>query len=145
MGYTMISLPSPVYLKKKNFIFISYVDRFEKKMWEADKKARLKAVKYLKVKLRQLIKNKWGKGDLYKGVDYYNGRRISKIGFHKPAYHAHLLEFGTDERFVMNFKGHEALIKSVGRMEKQEFFKPFLNDEKNNVIEIINYQWLHNV
>lgn len=141
-----MNMPRPKMFRKGNFVFVSWVDKVEKQMKESERKCRLKAVRYLKVKLKQLIKNKWGKGDLYKGVDYYHGKiRVSKIGFHKPAYHAHLIELGTDWRFVKNFRGIQGREESVGRHEKEPFFKPFLMSEAKNVELIIAKEWLHNV
>ena len=36
------------------------------------------------------------KGDLLKGIDKKDGKRASYVGAMAPAYHAHLLEFGTE-------------------------------------------------
>lgn len=142
----MITLPKPKMIQKGNIVFISWVDKINKQMKDTERKCRLKAVKYLKVRLKQLVKNKYGKGDLYKGIDYYHGKyKISKIGFRKPAYHAHLIELGTDVRWVWNYKGHKGLLKEVGKMDEKPFFRPFLNDESENVKAIIENEWLHNV
>jgi hypothetical protein len=66
-------------------------------------------------------------GRLQKGIGFAHDRHAQDIethvGFHRPAYHAHLMEFGTDARYQTNYK-KKPLKKSkfVGHVAPRPFF-----------------------
>lgn len=124
-----------------NVYYTSFFDEVNKQLNKGEKRNRLKAVRYLARKLRLEIKKEYGKNDLYEGIDYDHGETISRFGYTKPAYHAHLIEFGTDERFVKNWR-KTGKGKSVGRMPKKPIFIPFIQKEADNVGSILAEPWV---
>lgn len=125
-----------------NFLFESYVDAINKDIDKYETERRKKAVQYLAKKLRQKIKNQYGKGNLYKGVAHVTYDKLSKVGYTKPAQHAHLIEFGTDRRFVMNYKGKKNNQKDVSYMKPNPILKNTINEESPMVEKILASGWL---
>lgn len=116
----------------------SYVADVNREIQKGERRNRLKATRYITKKLKQEVKNKYGEGNLYKGIDYVHYDDLSKFGFTKPAQHAHLIEFGTDERFVKNYRGQKGVYKSVGRMKDDKpVFRPVVIREAANVGKIL--------
>ena len=116
----------------------SYIADVNREIQKGERRNRLKATRYITKKLKQEVKNKYGEGNLYKGIDYVHYDDLSKFGFTKPAQHAHLIEFGTDERFVKNYRGHKGVYKSVGRMKNDKpVFRPVVLREAANVGKIL--------
>jgi hypothetical protein len=91
-------------------------------------------------------------GDLYKGVAAEGrgqraghksaGRAYAIVGMTRPAYHAHLLEFGTKERVVKNFRGHPGRAVKVGRVKAKPFFTPPFEAEAGAVEQILSGTWV---
>lgn len=105
--------------------------------------------------LRQKLKDKVGRnqisrpgeppgrqsGDLKKGIKFTREPGQRFIGVGKPAYHAHLLEFGTGPRLVKNYRG-KGTAKLVGAQAARPFMIPTFEAEKENVKKILSEQWL---
>lgn len=82
-------------------------------------------------------------GDLQKGIGWkYNSDFTREVGAHSPAYHFHLLEFGTVERETNRrrngkIKNSKATGHSTGRMEARPFFFRTCDAEKEAMKEIL--------
>lgn len=66
-------------------------------------------------------------GRLQKGIGFAYNRHAqdieTQVGFHRPAYHAHLMEFGTDARYQKNYKKKPLKkLKFVGYVAPRPFF-----------------------
>lgn len=66
-------------------------------------------------------------GGLQKGIGFAHDRHAqdieTQVGFHRPAYHAHLMEFGTDARYQKNYKKKPLKkLKFVGYVAPRPFF-----------------------
>lgn len=66
-------------------------------------------------------------GDLQKGIGFAHDRHAqdieTQVGFHRPAYHAHLMEFGTDARYQKSYKKKPLKkLKFVGHVAPRPFF-----------------------
>lgn len=123
------------------FSFISLFDEVNRELYKGEKRNRAKAVSHVARKLRQEIKARYGKGNLYKGVGTANEETQSQVGYHHPAQHAHLIEFGTDQRFVQNWM-RTGRAKDVGSMKKRPLFVPILERETPKVKEILSQPWV---
>ena len=77
--------------------FKSYVKAINKELENIKDENIVSSCKYIAGKLRQKIKNEnlVESGNLLKGVKYSVSGDIGMVGYGKPAYHAHLIEFGT--------------------------------------------------
>lgn len=123
---------------------------FLKDLEKAEKKARTAAAKYLVKKIKdKLVYNKDAKSKpgefpllktrkLKKGIKYVNERNKTKVGAAPPAYHAHLLEFGTSNRQTQ--KG-----ENRGRMAPRPFLLPTFAEENEKIKEIIRTEISKNV
>lgn len=121
--------------------FTSYLNKQWKEIEKGEYEQRKKAAKYLTKELKNEVKKRYGGGDLLEGVAMKNYKTISKVGFGKPAYHAHLIEFGTDIRFVKNYRGTKGLKHSVGRIKADPILEPVMKREANRVFEILSEPW----
>lgn len=116
----------------------SFISDVNREIQKGERRNRLKATRYITKQLKKEVAEKYGKGNLYEGIDYVHYDDLSKFGFTKPAQHAHLVEFGTDERFVKNYRGHKGISKSVGKMPKDKpVFRPVVRREALKVGEIL--------
>lgn len=127
--------------KPKVFKFKSYFDEINREIDQGELRNRKKAVRYVARKLKQQVKRNFGKGSLYEGVGYEDGPVESKVGYRHPAQHAHLVEFGTDKRFVYNYKGQPGIGKPIGPMPKIPTLLPVLEQQKEKVREILSEPW----
>lgn len=99
-----------------------------------EKKLRAKAAQHIKAKIKAKIRRTSpslpgeppGKvtGNLLKGLGLINFNTVSIVGFKKPGFHAHLLEFGTD------------------KMQKRPFLFPTFAEESRNVRKILSEEWI---
>lgn len=128
--------------QKNVWTFKGYGAEINRQMIQGEKRNRRKAVSYLSRKLRLEVKKRWGKNNLYEGIGHVTYERESRVGFHKPAQHAHLLEFGTDQRFVKNYMGKDGVVVSSGAAEPKPFFRPLLQREKGKVEDILSEPWV---
>jgi hypothetical protein len=128
--------------KPNAFKFKSYYDEINKEIDKGELRNRKKAVRYVARKLKLQVKRNFGKGNLYEGVGYEDGTIESKVGYKAPAQHAHLVEFGTDERFIRNYKGQPGAIVSAGTMPKIPTLLPVIEQQKDKVTEILSEPWL---
>lgn len=123
------------------FSFISLFDEVNRELYKGEKRNRARAVSHVARKLRQEIKERYGKGNLYKGVGTVNEEIESRVGYKHPAQHAHLIEFGTDQRFVQNWM-KTGKSKDVGMMKKRPLFVPILERETPKVKQILSTPWV---
>lgn len=119
--------------------FESYLQDVIKEIDKINTKNRKKAAAHVKKALRKKVAERFGiSGNLYKGVDRYNGKESSFVGFMSPAQHAHLIEFGTDERFIKNYHGKQGVVVSSGRMPKRPLLQPVFDEEAEAVKRIMS-------
>lgn len=121
--------------------FISNFNSVTKKIENTERKVRKKASSYLKKKLKQKVKKKYGNGNLYKGVYKKDLINISLIGFGPPAHHAHLIEFGTDARFIKKYHGKPGVKVSSGRMIADPILETVFEEENIKIEEILSKRW----
>jgi len=117
--------------------FDSYFKDIEKELDKQERAKRFKATKYLKKKLKQKAVQRFGAdSNITKGVLSKNKilPRESIVGLGDPAQHAHLIEFGTDNRFQKNGKG-------TGHVSADPFVFPLFNAEAGNVERILQEEW----
>ena len=86
-------------------------------------------------------------GDLFKGVaaerrGYRAKGMYAIVGMSAPAYHAHLLEFGTKERTVKNYRGKAGRAVKVGKVTAKPFFAPTFEREAGAVEQILSGTWV---
>jgi HK97 gp10 family phage protein len=115
-----------------------------------EKKLDIAAV-HLRTKIKDKLKNKHtsfpgeppGKksGNLIKGVIFTRNPGKRFVGMGKPAYHAHLLEFGTGPRTVKNYRGKGVAV-AVGSVAPRPFLIPTFEEEKENVKKLLSETWL---
>lgn len=111
-----------------------------------------KAAGYLRQKLKEKVSKKEiskpgeppGRqaGDLKKGINFSREPGARFVGFRAPAYHAHLLEFGTGPRLVKNYRGKKGVSKLVGPQAPRPFIIPTFEEEKENVKKILSEPWV---
>jgi len=134
-------------------IFKSFVNDVMKDIKKAEKKALRNAAVHVKKKIKQKLKGVAGRslpgqvpghisGDLIKGVQFAfkdpnTFRKTTDevfVGVGPPAYHAHLLEFGTRRRTTK--KG-----ANKGQVLPRPFIIPTFQEEAQAVINIISERW----
>lgn len=115
----------------KTFVkYTSFVSNVIKDIEKKDAKLRLEAARHVRKVIRKKISKKFRSragdppglvsGNLRKGLKAAPGGKYhALVGFVRPAYHAHLLEFGTQ------------------KMAARPVLLPTLEEEKNNIIEIL--------
>ena len=79
-------------------------------------------------------------GDLFRGIVYKNLEHVTYAGLGPPAYHGHLLEFGTKERKTK--KGPGSGPRGSGHVEPRPFVFPTFQEEAPAVEEILSRQWM---
>lgn len=121
----------------KIFKYKSLVKEFNAELEAGTKRNVRAAALYVKKRLKQNIKKKFGKGELWEGVAVNHEKTRSLVGYTKPASHAHLVEFGTDRRFVKNWFGHKGLSFEVGAMPPKPVLIPTINNSVNQVEKIL--------
>jgi len=97
---------------------------------------------YVREKIKDKVLQMFGNtghgssGNLYKGMVKKAIPDGVLVGAGSPAFHAHLLEFGTVER-------HTQTGKFTGSLKARPFILPTFEEQKNKVIEIIaEKQWV---
>lgn len=150
----------------KRGVFKSNINKINKEINDGIIRNQAKAAKLLVKELKSAVGDEYfegkhsapgeppGKdsGDLQKGIGYATDRHAreieTQVGFHRPAYHAHLMEFGTDPRYqettTTKKSGKIALKKPrfVGKVEKRPFFVPTLMKNLDNVKAILSEEVL---
>lgn len=113
----------------------------------------MQAARYVRGKIVESAKATYPKrsGDLFRGVAA-QGREGSArvrgtkayaiVGMTAPAYHAHLLEFGTKDRIVKNYRGRKGVKVNVGRVKARPFVEPVFEREAGAVEEILSGTWV---
>jgi hypothetical protein len=135
----------------------SFVKETIKILDDSEIRLRTKAAQHLKKKMKEKVSDIWEKGtgprpgeppakrggDLAKGIMYVNDDviRESKVGVGPPAYHAHLMEFGTQNRTVLNYGGVKGKQVNVGRVLPRPFVQPTFEEEAETVKNILSEQW----
>ncbi len=135
--------------KWNQFEMKSYVKAIQRDLDKLEREKVQHAAKYLQGKIRDKIKTKRisqpgeppGRfsGNLHKGIRYKTFKEGSEygalVGAGPPAYHAHLLEFGTEERTV-NKTG-----KDAGKVEARPFLLPTFEEEREYIKLMMMERW----
>lgn len=136
--------------RANEFAFKSFVKSVEREIDKAERKKIQHAAKHMQKKIRDKIKTKRlsqpgeppGRvsGNLHKGIRYQitkeGGEYGALVGAGPPAYHAHLLEFGTEHRTV------EETGKDAGRVVARPFLLPTFDEEKEYIKLMMMERWL---
>lgn len=133
--------------------FYSEIEKVIKDIEKGEFNARKRAAQHLRKKMRQKVSSKTksasgnppgrGTGNLRKGIIYVNGKERTKVGVGPPAQHAHLLEFGTEERYVKKINGKKlSKPKYVGRVLPRPFVFPTFDEERTTVERIMSETWI---
>ncbi len=130
---------------------VNKIPEIIKEMSISERRSLIAAGSYLKKKLKEKVSSKGislpgnppgrDKGDLIKGIDYQPIEHAVLVGVGPPAYHAHLLEFGTQLRTVKNYRGHEGVEVSSGKIEPRPFLVPTFDEEVEEVEKILSENW----
>lgn len=110
----------------------------------------MQAARYVRKKIIESAKATYPKvtGDLYKGVaaegreGFKGNKAYAIVGMTAPAYHAHLLEFGTKVRIVKNAYGRKGVKMNVGKVNAKPFVEPVFEREQEAVQEILSGTWI---
>lgn len=133
---------------KNQVVIKSFAKQIEKDLKKARRAKLQKAGQHVRKAIRDKIKYKRisqpgeppGRfsGNLYKGIKYevQEEEDAVLVGAGPPAYHAHLLEFGTERRTV----GKTG--KDAGRVEARPFLLPTFEEEKEEIERILSEEWL---
>lgn len=125
----------------------NYLKQVEKDIKRAEKLRRRKAAVHVSKVLRRKLSNRkvsapgeppgQDSGNLKKSVGYFVGKIFAIAGFkvRKGGAHAHLLEFGTNERFHKDGK-------YAGRVEPRPSVGPTFREEAATVKAILSDRWL---
>ena len=139
--------------KWNQFEMKSFVKAIQKDLDKMEREKVQHAAKYLQGKIRDKIKTKRisqpgeppGRfsGNLHKGIRYKIYKEGSEygalVGAGPPAYHAHLLEFGTEQRTV----GKTG--KDAGKVEARPFLLPTFDEEKEHIKLMMMERWIDDV
>lgn len=121
-------------MKNGKMIYKSYVSEIQKDIKKIEKGILKEASIHVRDKIKEKLKTLGiGKktGNLVKGIKYeILNDDVSIVGAAPPAYHAHLLEFGTVERKTK--KG-----KRTGKMTMKPFIIPTFIEESDAVKNIM--------
>lgn len=121
--------------------FSSNIDKINKEIAKGERRNRLKATRHMVSALKKRVKKEYGEGNLYEGIGLVHYKDLSKFGFKRPAQHAHLIEFGTDERFVKKWLKTN-MPHAVGYMKKNPIFKETVLKEQGAVKAILSQPWV---
>lgn len=132
--------------KWNEFTIKSYIKDIEKEIQQAEREKLKKAAQHVHKKIRDKIKHRRisqpgeppGRysGNLYKGIGYSVGKDEAIVGTKPPANHAHLLEFGTEQRTVKKTG------KDAGKVVARPFLLPTFDEEKETVKNILSEKWV---
>ena len=121
--------------KAKNLLYESFLADIDREMNKAARRQRTKAGKHVKKKLKQKTTQKFGAdSNITKGIGLKNLKKTTIVGVGPPAQAAHLIEFGTDERY------HESG-KYTGRIKADPFMIPVYREESPVVQQILAKEW----
>src|SRR5690606_24660187 len=133
---------------RNQVVIKSFAKQIEKDLKKARRVKLQKVGQHVRKAIRDKIKHKRisqpgeppGRfsGNLYKGIGYQVKPDDEEVlvGAGPPAYHAHLLEFGTEQRTV------EKTGKDAGRVEARPFLLPTFEEEKDEIERILSEEWL---
>jgi len=133
--------------------YTSFIDRTIRELTMEQKRHLSKAAAHVAKKMRQKVSDEYFEGDhsapgeppgkmtgnLKKGIGYkheHPGEVLVGVG--PPGYHAHLLEFGTVDRWITTKNGKK---KYVGNVEPRPFVYPTLVEETAAVKRILSESW----
>ena len=113
----------------------SFLGDIDKEINAIARKKRIKAGNHVKEKLRQAATQKFGAdSNIVEGIGSKQLKTTSIVGVGPPAQAAHLIEFGTDERYQR--KG-----KYTGKIKKDPFVFPVYIAETPEVERILSEEW----
>jgi len=113
----------------------SFMGDISKDLHRYAKDAVRKAGKHVKSKLKQKSTQKFGaSSNITKGIGSKFLKTTSIVGVGPPAHAAHLIEFGTDDRFQKS--GHP-----TGHIAPDPFVFPTYAEESPAVVAILSKEW----
>lgn len=138
-----------------NVSYKSLISQVTKDIKNSDKKLRTEAARYLVKKIKDKINEKSFdgihsqpgqtpkkmSGTLRKGIGYEHNNQEQKtlVGARQPAFYAHMLEFGTEQRSQTTKNGKT---RSTGKIIARPFILPTFDEEKGAVEDIMSKGWL---
>jgi hypothetical protein len=133
----------------------SYIREVIRDIDKAEKRVRTKAAQHLFKKMKEKVNDQYFKGyhsipgeppgkmtgNLQKGIGAkdIDSQYKTLVGVGPPAHHAHLLEFGTVERYTPVKNGKT---RRSGRVAPRPFVFPTIVEEAENVGKILSERWL---
>jgi HK97 gp10 family phage protein len=118
-----------------SFKFKSFIKEIDKKMDKEERHARTEAAKHVRKRLKDVSISRFGRNsNITKGIGYKNLKKSTVVGVGTPGNHAHLIEFGTDDRYTKAGK-------PAGHVTANPFVIPTFEEEKDKIIEILRKEW----
>lgn len=119
----------------KTLRYESFLGDIDKEMRKAERRQRIKAGRHVKKKLKEKCTDKFGAdSDITKGIGSKNLKTSTIVGIGPPGQAAHLVEFGTDERYQQSGK-------HTGRIIADPFVFPVYVAETPKVVSILREEW----
>jgi hypothetical protein len=120
-----------------------YINEVIRDLEKSEKKRLNEAAVHLVKKLKENVKKQWKRhsGDLLKGIGHKELQHAQLVGYGPPAFHAHLLEMGTEHRVVKNYFGKQGVKKEVGKIKAHPVIFPTFEQETSAVEEILSRPW----
>lgn len=135
MGYSDINFT------RNKISYQSFMGSISKDMRRLEKEARSKAGTHVRKALRRVCSSLFGSdSNITKGVGKRDQKTVTLVGVGPPAQAAHLIEFGTEERF------HSEDSKfgpnhPTGKIDAKPFVVPTYEAEAPAVKEILSKEW----
>lgn len=120
-----------------------YINEVIRDLERAEKKRLLEAARHVVGKLKENTRKQWKRhtGNLQKGIGHKELPHAVLVGYGPPAFHAHLLELGTQHRVVKNYLGAPGVEVKVGRIKARPVIFPTFEQETAEVERIISIPW----
>jgi HK97 gp10 family phage protein len=126
------------------FTLKSFAKEVQRDIEKAEQEKLKKASNLFKSRLRAKIRSMdlIYKGSLLKGVSSSNLEHASLVGMSAPAFHALIVEYGTEERNTLGQGEERKGIRGTGKMPAQPFFLPTMQESTGDIQQILSEEWL---
>lgn len=120
-----------------------YINEVIRDLEKTEDRRILEASLHVEKKLKENTRAAWKRhtGNLQKGIGHKKLPHAMLVGYGPPAFHAHLLEFGTQHRVVKNYMGHRGREKGVGKIVAHPVIFPTFEQEAPEVERILSEPW----
>ena len=119
--------------------FESFMGDIDKELQRISRKRRTEAAAHVKKKLKQKTTQRFGAGSgITEGVGSKHMKSVSLVGIGPPGQHAHLIEFGTDDRYHLSGKRKG---RYTGHINADPFVEPVYRAEASTVRKIMTKEW----